>query len=213
MVGGLGIIIIFVMIIRHIGACVREGHQNTYLKNHAIQNGYDTYYNANGNEVMLSNGHRCSSYLTSEFGREVTDLITKEKTYPQVQELYKEYLAEKNKPHEGTVWKGRLPGVAQVYPVYIEYATDRLMRKVRVHPDFESGKFSCEFYTDFWTRSQVLRKTDSQIKEDENLKATGQTNRILPLSEIGQWFGKDSFSYDKYENKWKIANPLSINEF
>lgn len=210
MVGGLGIIIIFIMIIRHVGACVREGHQNSYLKNHAIQNGFDTYYNANGNEVLLNNGHRCYSFLDNEFGVERTDTVTGEKIYPQVQELCNKYFAEKNQSHEGTVWKGRMEGVAQIHPVYIEYATDRMMRKARIHP---AGKYSCEFYTDFWTRSKVLRKTDAQIAEDERLRAVGLADKIVTLSEIEQGLGQDSLSYDKYNCKWKIATPLSINEF
>lgn len=210
MVGGLGIIIIFIMIIRHVGACVREGHQNTYLKNHAIQNGYDTYYNANGNEVLLNNGHRCYSVIDNEFGVERTDTVTGEKIYPLVKELCNKYLAEKNKPHEGTVWKGHLSGIAQIHPVYIEYATDRLMRKVRVFPS--DDKFNFEFYTDFWTRTKVLRKTDAQIKKDNELIAKGMGDKVVDINDIPLYFGTDCFSYDQYNNKWKIAND-TIGEF
>lgn len=203
MVGGLGIIIIFIMIIRHVGACVRENNHNQYLRNSAVQNNYYTYHNANGNEILLNNGHRCHTRITEEFGREVKDLITGEKAYPDVQKLYDQYCEDKrNKSYTETVWKGRLKN----WDVYIDYSNDKMMRKVKLFP-LDTNKLTCEFYTDFWTRTQVLRKTDNQIEIDKKLVAKGREDEVIPVNEIEQWFGKDHFSYDSYENKWKIATP------
>lgn len=92
MVGGLGIVLIFIMIIRHVGACVKEGYQNNYLKQHAVQNGYKTYNDANGNERITSNDHLAYRYLDTveDNGVIVEDRVTGEKHYDSWERMFAE---------------------------------------------------------------------------------------------------------------------------
>lgn len=81
MVGGFGLLIIFVMLFRHFGAVIRENHIETVSKKDAINNGYDTYLSAKGGEKLVSNDHSSHTYLDPNKGSYVHDFVTNENHY------------------------------------------------------------------------------------------------------------------------------------
>ena len=79
MVGGFGFLLIVIMIIRHVGACIREDSWNRKARNDALNNGGGfggTYISFEGGHRIASNNHQAFSGRDEIKGRYVEDVVT-----------------------------------------------------------------------------------------------------------------------------------------
>lgn len=179
MYGGLGILIILVMIIRHVGACIRETIEVNEDRQRAIADGEDFFCTRGGTRDTATN-NKIIVWTDQYFGLVGQDLydenlspITrgidpfKDKLYyygyKRLLKKYKETY-DKTDSEDSTMWSESLGNNR----VYIDKETGQICFKVMAN--FPSGKGITYFYVDFLTRTKAIKKTEKQLLEEKRNK-------------------------------------------
>lgn len=175
MVGGFGILLILLAIIRHIGACVKDEMRDARGKasDAGIEMGY--YYGASGTKLR-NNNHSCHENRDPIKGRYVVDHVTHQTLYPEIEagilEMRK-LKAEGKKVGTTFKWKPKTCGQT----VYIDWNTEEIYYLACFT---KRGVMPIWFYTDFATREKVIRKSDRQIAYEKKENKTSDLSIINP---------------------------------
>lgn len=194
--GGIfGLVFLIFLIVRHFGACIKDNYHNHYLKNDAINKGYDTWMDATGHQRDIINNHRIITYNNSKYGIQKKDMETNQIYYAEIEKVLEKFHQDKLKPHKENMWEGIIAGK----PVYIDFNSEEIYQIVYID-DFSSGKMPCHFYTDFWTNTQVIKKTDNQLKKEEKNKNA----KIFSIQELINYPCGNYYRNEK--GQWRITN-------
>lgn len=219
MTGLFGLLFIFLMLFRHAGACYRETAWDRDAKLRAIERGDLEYMTINGRSRLVSNNHKCTSHRTEFQGYEVVDLETGAKYYPNAIKAVKEmqnYKRFHSDEIKGTVYKYQ-PKVG--YPIFVDYETEEPYFLAAYYV-FCKRKEIVWFYTDFYTHTQFIRKSDIQLIYERQLREQGIEKEFFLVSSINPRTNHPTYSsrsdigkdYDCFEPQYKETKPGSITE-
>ena len=206
MIPGFGILIIFMMLIRHIGACIRENYITNSDRQKAIEKGESTYYTIGGMRDTAT-GHKISFKDEGYLGWSTTDEVTGKKKYHELEELQRQFAEELDldkhrSKEEPDLWTGWL----NQKRVFIDRATKQLMYMsyAGCMNDMDrsaSEKRDTYFYVDFFDRSKIIRKTNKQCRLEEKIP----DKKWYTLDELKTYrcFGENCRSKD---GEWKPLN-------
>ena len=201
--GGIGLLIILIVIIKHIGASIRDGVSNSQSRREAMAKGEKTYLDFNCSNRNVDDNHKVVVQYSSIVGKYRWDFKSNKLYLDGLREFINKYNNKKNiNTSEGTVWRGRVLGAQ--HDICIDSKTGELMLEASFYDPGNENKGPTRFYTDLWTRTKVIRKSDDQLSFWEKC---GSKNGHYSLEEIRNNKGKDAY-FSKY-GMWKVGNAFT----
>lgn len=200
--GIVGIIFLIFILVRAIGGSIRDTYHNKYLKSSAKQKGYSTWMDTNGVNRDIITDHKTPYVYDNKIGLHREDIDTGHIYTDEINQVLTRFHKAKNEPHEGTVWQSQIARKM----VYIDYNTEAIYQMVCVSPKWKDGniiKDFCYFYTDFWTNTEVIRKSDQQLEKEKTMKPS----RIYTLDEL-RAYPWGNLVRDE-NGKWHTTNDMT----
>ena len=218
MVSGLGIILIFIAIIRHIGACIKENNDNNYSKQQSISNGNTVWYDHKACQRSVVNNHLMQSIRNDKYGLIRKDKQTGQIYYEAVDKLLVQFRAEGKRPNSAdNMWRGQLRPSGSI--VYIDCDTERLYILSCAHigndvhfqrPNYKTDTW---IYVDFWDGKTVIKKTGKQLEKEEMIKAEGKEDEIYTLEELNNFEDRLYYDLNRYSSSFERKNGMSWNKY
>lgn len=194
---------LFVMIIKHVGACIKEDYEIRSDRQRAIAEGKSTFYTVGG-ERDTATGHKIKRANEGYFGWSITDQVTGQKKYHELEEVLRKFEKEKDDSRficseHDDVWQGYLNGNT----VYIDRTTKQIMYLAYANTMYEYGRgllerYDTYFYVDFFNRSHVIRKTKKQLSFEQKWP----TRKWYSMDEINNFIPTDK-TYRDDKGNWK----------
>lgn len=161
--------VLLIMIIKHVGACAKEGYEFSSNKQKAVSKGESSFY-VSGHEYDTTTGHRVSRLNDGYLGWSTTDVVTGQKRYHELEQLMEKFEREKDNPKyifpdEEDVWQGRLNGRT----VYVDRKTKQVLYLCCADTAHDNNRRVLDkdptyFYVEYNDRSKFVRKTKKQIR-------------------------------------------------
>lgn len=191
------------LIIKHFGACTKEGYEIGLHRQQALKNGEDTYY-AHGYRNTAT-GHLISKVNEGYLGYATVDQVTGMKTYTEVQKLMDKFEMTRDTRVNGadpTMWWGRLNGNI----IYIDKETKQICylacaKSINDEEHSYWDKDDTYFYVAYDDRSKIIKKTTLQLERDRE-----KTNSTYSIEELKGFVDKCGGSREP-NGDWK---PISF---
>ena len=184
MVGGFGILLICIMIIRHIGGCIREANEDRQGRASELGADKGYYIGANASLKLRSDNRKVMMCRDRVKGRWLMDVrtlkcvswIDKDEAIKGMRE------ARAGGLQKGTVYEHHCGGGIAMF---VDYATEEVYFLAEYRSCIKGhNKKSTWVYVDFDTQTKAIRKSDLQLEVEAKLASEGKENPYYDISEI-----------------------------